>query len=244
MTVDYDSGMDDIIAQLGSVVSSWDTLGTLAGMIAVVNLLVNLTKLKWLSDKVPAKARPWIALGLGALGGFLTALAASKSIPQAVVQGILNGMAAIGTHELMSQMINKNVLPGGQAEAAKAMIIIWLGVGFTTYGLSACGTKTGAQLEHGKNALIDCAKHDIGQVVGDGYTLLGKVTSVVVQGGDGWKDQLKSLGTKAGEHALACAVKATQAVLAASMDGQPVTAQPASLTRSASFLKEQGYTFK
>lgn len=97
--------MDDLFKQLSSVISDWDTLGTLAGMIAAINLLVNALKLDGLKNKIPKRALPFIALGLGVAGGFLSALASGASIIRAVIQGMMLGLGAIGTHEVITQSL-------------------------------------------------------------------------------------------------------------------------------------------
>lgn len=102
--------MDDILQQLGKVISDWNTVGALAGLIALVNLLVQLTKLHSLPGFlgkamawIKPSWRPYLAIGLGMLGGFLVALQQGKSWGAAVVGGIITGLGAIGGHEAITQ---------------------------------------------------------------------------------------------------------------------------------------------
>jgi len=88
-----------------------------------------------------------------------------------------------------------------------------------------------------EQSAFDCAKADIGQLVGDqGLTLLGDVAQIVAAGGDGWQDALTKLGTTVGEEALACAVKAVSTVFASKPTGQQSTAESAQATRASASI--------
>lgn len=99
--------MDQALTDLLQVVGDFRTAGLLAGMIAVVNLLTNLTKVPLVAKYVKPAWRPWVALGLGAVGSGLAALSSGVSIPAAVLTGLVSGFSAIGSHELLSTVGKK-----------------------------------------------------------------------------------------------------------------------------------------
>jgi hypothetical protein len=95
------------IFELGKkIYDDWKTAGVLAGIVALINLLVNLTKIKLIADWIEQKKlkwlRPVLAVLLGAMSGAAGALAVGSNIPMGVVHGLLTGGAAIGLHELYS----------------------------------------------------------------------------------------------------------------------------------------------
>lgn len=107
--------MQDLLDQLGHVASDWKTLGALAGAVALVNLLITLTKMAsaesapgWLRKvfgRIKPAWRSWIALGLGVLSGFLGSLAAGKSLSEALAGAVLGGLlglGASGAHEAIA----------------------------------------------------------------------------------------------------------------------------------------------
>lgn len=72
------------------------------------------------------------------------------------------------------------------------------------------------QVKNAGPALVDCAKTDIGQIIGPGgLTLLTQVAAILMAGGQGWQTALEGLGEQAGVDALACAVQAVELVLGA-----------------------------
>ena len=95
-----------------------------------------------------------------------------------------------------------------------------------------------------EQSAIDCARADIGQLVGDqGLTLLGEVAQIVAAGGDGWQDALTKLATTVGNDALACAVKAVSTVFASRPTGQQSTVESASATRASSFIASKHWKY-
>lgn len=92
-----------LVGDATKVYDDWQKLGWLAGLLALVNLLVSLMKFgpigKWMEDNNKQFLRPYIALGLGAALGLLTALVAHVPIAQALGAGVLGGLAAVGLHE-------------------------------------------------------------------------------------------------------------------------------------------------
>lgn len=107
-----------VVDGLRKIIQSWGDLGAIAGMIAVVGFLTQLTKIPALAVFVPVVARPWIATGLGILGGFFAGLAEGGSWLKALISGVLVGIGAVGSNQL-----GGTITPGGRAkkEAAAAV---------------------------------------------------------------------------------------------------------------------------
>lgn len=149
--------MEDILNQLSTVIKDWSSLGALAGLIATVNLLTNLLKLERVKAKWPLDKKwlPWVAIFLGMLGGFLTALSTGKPVPQALVSGFIVGLGAIGTHEVATQMKTK-------PPTNTAVLVLIAGLGLGLPQLSACGGHN--PLPVVADALIDCTKANRVQV--------------------------------------------------------------------------------
>lgn len=66
-----------------------------------------------LKDKVGAKAVPWISLGVGAAGTVGLGLVAGLPVGDAIMQGVMAGVAAVGGWELLF----KHILAGSKDEA-------------------------------------------------------------------------------------------------------------------------------
>jgi hypothetical protein len=109
--------MEDIIQQLSQVVTDWQTLGLLAGLVALIKLLTDALKLassekapRWLSKAfgwIKPAWRPWVAVALGFLGATLAAAAEGASWPDALITGVLGGvlgLGATGTHEAIGAL--------------------------------------------------------------------------------------------------------------------------------------------
>lgn len=92
-----------VVQQLLGILGTWHSAGLVASLIAVVNMLVNLTKLpafdKLVGDR-PA-IRPMIAVVSGALLAGLGAAASGVALPGALLAGLLAGLGSAGLHELV-----------------------------------------------------------------------------------------------------------------------------------------------
>lgn len=95
--------MTDVLEQVGQVFGTYKDAGTLAALIVLVNLLVNLLKVvgkfPFFGRFVKAAWLPWIAIGLGALLATLTALASGVPVGKALLAGVFAGLSAIGVHQ-------------------------------------------------------------------------------------------------------------------------------------------------
>lgn len=96
----------ELIGGTATAVDDWKTLGWVAGLIALINLLTHILRFKPLNSLLESKElkhiKPWIAAALGAVGGGLTTFQTGAGVMNSAVAGLLAGMAAIGAHELMN----------------------------------------------------------------------------------------------------------------------------------------------
>jgi LytS/YehU family sensor histidine kinase len=113
--------LTQVLAAAFAIIGTWKGGGALVGMIAVVNVLTNATKLSIL-DGIMSKwwwLRPTVSLGLGLVGGILTSVAAGTPIAASILAGLVAGLASTGFHELMTQ-VNARV----KAERATGAAIV------------------------------------------------------------------------------------------------------------------------
>ena len=98
--------IDELITSIVRVVADWRTTGWLAGLIALINLLINLLRLPVFARYLKRQNLKWIKPAVAALlGGLLTALLAyqqGQGVGGAAVGGLLVGLSATGMHELFS----------------------------------------------------------------------------------------------------------------------------------------------
>lgn len=99
--------IEDLLQQLLGSISTWKASGWIAGSVAVVNLLVNLTKYepidKWLSGlKIGWWLRPALSLFFGILLAFLAKYAGGASVGAAILVALVSGIGSTGFHELIS----------------------------------------------------------------------------------------------------------------------------------------------
>lgn len=149
--------MDDFVNQLSGAISAFDA-GWIIGLIAVVNLLTNLTKVPKLKDWIPSAARKWVALDLGLASGLLAALAEGKPLLAAVLQGVIVGVGAIGTHEVTTPITSKL---GKVGPAVTSMIFI-SGLLLMMVSHQGCSSSIG---KDAANAANKCAKPAVQEVI-------------------------------------------------------------------------------
>ena len=101
----------ELVAEGAAVATAWKSLGWIAGVTALVNFLVNLTKLKFLATLIEKNDLKWIrpalALALALVISITAGLVLGKSIPIVIVEGVLAGVMAPGFHELFSILTPK-----------------------------------------------------------------------------------------------------------------------------------------
>ena len=98
----------ELLQGVGKVADDWKALGWLAGMIALVNLLLNFLRLRILDDYLTYKKWKWLkplgACLLGAALGGLSVFQTGASVPNSILAGVLAGMGSVGFHELMDKL--------------------------------------------------------------------------------------------------------------------------------------------
>jgi hypothetical protein len=117
-------GLGDLVQGAQGVYTAFDTVGVMAGLIAAVNLLITATKfgpigaaikkagLKWI--------RPLLAVVLGGLGGAAVSLQTGQVWWQAVMAGLIAGLAAPGLHEVIELLRGNRKPVPAEAEKAEA----------------------------------------------------------------------------------------------------------------------------
>ena len=98
----------ELVSGVGTVVDDWKNLGWLAGVIALINLLLNVLRLKPLNDYLADKdwkwVKPLVAVVLGSvLGGFSTCQSGA-SVLNSILAGFMAGLGSVGFHELMDKL--------------------------------------------------------------------------------------------------------------------------------------------
>lgn len=80
---------------------------------AVIKLLISVMKFKPVAafmDTPKMKAvKPYIALALGLIGGFIASMATGQSVVASLIAGATAGFGATGIHELFKSVRGKNV---------------------------------------------------------------------------------------------------------------------------------------
>lgn len=98
----------ELLVDAKDVYSTWKLLGALAGLAALLNLLVNLTKFGPVKEWFETNKKKWLlsylSMGLGALAGGLGAYLVGSDVVQGAVAGLMAGSMATGGHELVSNL--------------------------------------------------------------------------------------------------------------------------------------------
>jgi len=103
VTPEAEMTWDQFSNQLGKVVSDWRTIGCIAGIVALINLLILVLRFKPLNEWLALKKLKWlkvyIAAGLGALLTFFTSYQTGAGWMQSAILGLGFGLTAVGTHQ-------------------------------------------------------------------------------------------------------------------------------------------------
>lgn len=107
-----DGGTDDEVTaeelakQAEKIAQDWEKLGWMGGVIAIIGFLIMLLRFKpinnFLEDKKLKWIKPYIAVGLGVLCGFFTALFGGAVWYQALIAGLIAGVAVPGFHQIFT----------------------------------------------------------------------------------------------------------------------------------------------
>jgi hypothetical protein len=113
-TITADTLINNVNAVIGAVKDFKAGAMTLILLIAaIIKLLISAMKLPALAkfmDTPKAKAmKPYIALVLGALSGFLACLATGQDLMTSIIAGLTAGFGSIGIHETYKSVRGKNV---------------------------------------------------------------------------------------------------------------------------------------
>lgn len=97
----------ELLSDAGKVIDDWGNVGWLAGVIALINLLLNLLRFTpinaLLADLDYKWTKPLTATLLGAaLGGFST-FSTGASALQSIIAGAMAGLGSVGFHELIDK---------------------------------------------------------------------------------------------------------------------------------------------
>ncbi len=101
-----DIGVGELLKETGGVVAAWQ-LGWLAGLTALINLLINLLRFPAINnvfvDNEILWTKPLISAALGAGLGGLSSYATNQDPLMAIGAGIMAGIMATGTHEFLNK---------------------------------------------------------------------------------------------------------------------------------------------
>lgn len=109
--------VDTVLSNVGSVLNVLKEMkaGSVAVIVflaALIKLLISLFRLPVLAGLLnTAKMKPWkpyIALVLGVLSGFVTGVSSGQSWLMSLVTGLLAGLGAVGMHESVKSLLGKN----------------------------------------------------------------------------------------------------------------------------------------
>lgn len=97
----------ELVSGAGQVIDDWKNLGWLAGVIALINLLLNTIRFTpveyWLASLDYKWIKPLVATILGAaLGGFST-FSTGAGILFSIIAGAMAGLTSVGFHELIDK---------------------------------------------------------------------------------------------------------------------------------------------
>jgi hypothetical protein len=100
--------MENVLNDSVQVINDWQSLGALAGIITLLQLLVKVLKLKPI-DNVFIKYRikwikPFITVTLGALLGGLSTYSTGADIPQSIIAGAFAATASVGWNEVVNKL--------------------------------------------------------------------------------------------------------------------------------------------
>jgi len=105
--------LEQLLDMVGKVVSDWRVIGWMAGVIALIALLVAALRFKPLNNLLEKHDLKWIKVyisaGLGALSGFFSAFRTGAGWVQSILIGLMAGWAVIGAHQTVTKANKKKV---------------------------------------------------------------------------------------------------------------------------------------
>jgi hypothetical protein len=104
--------MEGITNDIVNVVNTWQTLGTLAGVVILLQFLMKSLKYRPVNEvfkKYKIKwIKPYITIALGATSGGIGAYVAGTEIANGIVAGIMAGMTTVGWNESINKLKSSN----------------------------------------------------------------------------------------------------------------------------------------
>jgi hypothetical protein len=98
---------NELIDDAQSMVNDWRALGGIAGVIALLQLLMKLLKFRPINDIMTAKkikwTKPYISAVLGVILVGLTTYSNVGNLPNSIVTGFLFGAASTGWNEMLNK---------------------------------------------------------------------------------------------------------------------------------------------
>jgi len=99
--------LEQLFEMIGMVISDWRTIGFLAGLIALVSLLLFALRFRPLNSLLENKGLKWtkvyIAALLGAILTFLTTYQTGADWMQSAIAGLIFGLASVGGHQAITK---------------------------------------------------------------------------------------------------------------------------------------------
>ena len=100
--------VDELAEDAQNVVNDWRALGSIAGIIALLQLLMKILKFKPIDDLMVAKKikwiKPYVSAVLGVLLVGLTTYANGGNLMNSLVAGFLFGTATTGWNEMLNKL--------------------------------------------------------------------------------------------------------------------------------------------
>jgi hypothetical protein len=101
----------DIFRDIGKIINDWRKIGWIAGLIALINMLINLLRFKpineFLEDRDLKWCKPLAACVLGGALGGLTTYQTGAPWLNSVAAGVLTALGSVGFHELISTLLER-----------------------------------------------------------------------------------------------------------------------------------------
>lgn len=104
--------VENVISEILNVTNTWQTFGTLAGVVVLLQVLMKMLKMKPVNEfftKYKIKwIKPYIAITLGAVSGGIGAYTLETEIVNGIIAGIGFGLSSIGWNETINKLKSSN----------------------------------------------------------------------------------------------------------------------------------------
>jgi len=104
--------MESVINDVLNVVNTWQTLGALAGVVLLLQLLMKALKYKPINEmfkKYKIKwIKPYIAMAFGATAGGIGAYLAGAEVANGIVAGVMAALTSVGWNESVNKLKSSN----------------------------------------------------------------------------------------------------------------------------------------